>query len=148
MWNLIFGLLSGVPGILNGLLSYLQKRADADVQKHQIDANADVSKVNADRDVNIKVIEGRIEELKIASAQRAADLGHWSTAWMVPTVFAVCLVHFAAVVFDSVPLFGHVIGSWKIAALPGEYSSMEQYIVLASAGVVTTKSVVGRIFSK
>lgn len=140
----LLGLLLKLPGLANGLLGYLNKRADVGLETHKADVAGDTS-------VNVALVQGYIEEAKIAAATRAADRGSLWTAWMLPTAFGVCMVHFGAVVFDSVPLWGHVIGSWHVAALPGAYPALQQTIIYSVAGVVGTKSVanvVGRIFTK
>jgi hypothetical protein len=83
----------------------------------------------------------------MATDMRNSDREHWFTAWMVPVAFAVLFFHVAAVVFDSIPLFGHVVGSWAVAALPKPYDTMQEQIVLTICGVAGLSSL-KKIFSR
>ena len=70
---------------------------------------------------------------------------------MMPVAFGLCIFHFGYIMFDSVPLLGHAIGSWKVAAMPGQYLTMELGILASATGVVITdriSGVVRRIFVK
>jgi hypothetical protein len=60
--SVLFGLLTSLPGFLNGLLAYLQKRADADVSKNTNASTvgtaaiqAEVSRQNALRDITLSM---------------------------------------------------------------------------------------------
>lgn len=103
--------------------------------------------VQADTQIIAKQIDAQVELNKIAAAQVQADKGWWVTAWMKPAAFYTCLAHFGSVVFDSLPWFGHKVGSWGIPALPGQYAVMEQDIILLCVGIVGVKGV-ARIWSK
>lgn len=134
-------MLMSILGLIAGpILNYLGKRTDADLEKFK-------AGVAGDTTLNVEDIRARIELTKLAAAARNADREHWSTAWMVPLAFGVFLSHAAAIVFDSMPLFGHVVGSWSIAALPGEYAFMQKSIILTVCGVAGA-SAVKRIFGR
>ncbi len=136
---MIFTLLGLVPGLLSAALSYFQKQADNELAKY-------TTGVQADTQVIVAQITADIEARKLAAASRQADRGSLWTAWMFPTAFGICMIYFGAIVFDSLPLFGHVIGSWRIAALPGPWTDVAKTIILAAAGIVGINSVTRRIF--
>ena len=142
----MFGLLAGgllkiVPGLFSGFLEHLNKKTDADLEKFK-------TGVGADTTLNVEDIRARVELTKLAAEQRKLDREHWSTRWMLPTAFALCIFHFGAVVFDSIPLFGHKVGSWGIAALPGSIGTLQATIIAAVAGVSYGASTIKRIFTK
>lgn len=148
-------LLSMLPGLAGKLLEHLNKKADTALQAHiaTVEGSTATYKagVEGDTAINVELIRGYVQAQKAAAEQRAADRGHWSTAWMLPTAFAVSISHYAAVLFDSQPLFGHIIGSWHVSALPPDYATMQQSIILGVAGLTTTKSIAGvvtRVFRK
>lgn len=126
---MIATLLLGIPGLLNSIVGYLQKRADADVTKY-------TTGVQADTQVILAQVNADLERQRLTNERRKDDRGSLWTAWMLPTAFGLVLFHYGAVIFDSVPLFGHVVGSWGIAALPGWMAEAEQTILLSAAGVV------------
>lgn len=135
---IVWDLLLKLPGLAGGLLAWLNKKTDADLEKFKAGVASDTA-------ISVEDIRARVELTRLAAAQRAADREHWSTAWMVPAAFGVFLTHAAAIVFDSMPLFGHAVGSWKIAALPGEYAGMQTAVILTVCGVGGA-SAVKRIF--
>lgn len=136
----MFGLITLIPGVLNGLLSWLNKRTDADLEKYKTAVGGDVV-------LNTEELRARVALAQMNHDSREKDREHWFTAWMVPVTFAVFLIHAAAVVFDSMPLFGHVNGSWGIDKLPGQYADMQYNVILGVCGI----GVVGgikKIFSR
>lgn len=144
----ILGLLGGfllkIPGLASGVIQVLNKRADADLQKH-------LAAVEGDKVVNTAVLQAWVQAQVAAAAARNADRGSWLTAWMMPAAFLIAVSHFGAVVFDSMPIAGHVVGSWGIAALPGDYAELQRAIIYSAAGIVSVKSVagaVGKIFTR
>lgn len=144
MWTLLGKLLLGLPGIAGGVINVLNKRADTDLARYQTAVGADVA-------LNQGVFQAWVSAQKDMAASRAADRGSWWTAWMMPVGFLVAVSHYAAVTLDSMPLFGHVVGSWGIAALPGSYAKLQETIIYSAAGVMSVQSVSGavrRIFSK
>ncbi|MGJ4953046.1 hypothetical protein [Bradyrhizobium sp. HKCCYLS20291] len=124
----MWALLSLIPGLANGLLTWLNKKTDADLEKYK-------AAVGADTTIGVDDIRSRIEIARMVNQQRSEDREHWFTAWMVPAAFGVFLSHAAAVVFDSMPLLGHEIGSWHVASLPGMYASMQNNIILTVCGI-------------
>lgn len=136
--SFLLSALLGIPGLVDKLLGYLQKRAD-------------VSKagIEADTQLNLELVRARMEEQKLVAASRAADRGSLWTAWMLPFgVFLPCAIHFWAITLDSVPLFGHVVGSWRVPALPKPFDEYEGQIILATVGVLGATKVVGKIFAR
>lgn len=130
---------SSVQGLAQLASNYFTAKANSDLQR-------DVTRVSADAQVNVAYITAQIEQQKQIAMMANADRGSLWTCWMKPTAFALCMVHFGAIVFDSVPLFGHVIGSWQIPPLPGMYADIEKWTILTIVGVVGIKSI-GRIWA-
>ncbi|WP_292499963.1 hypothetical protein [Methylobacterium sp.] len=129
-------LLLGLPGLANGLLAYLNKRSDNTVLVNQANVAGDVS-------VGQAQLAAYVEERKIIAQERAEQhLSPW-TAWMIPTAFGLCMLHFGAIVLDSTFLF-----NWRVAKLPPPYDEMERYIVLSVIGVAGVAGTVRKVFSK
>jgi hypothetical protein len=133
-------LFSIIPGLATAVVSYLSKKSDSDLEKLKNAVGGDVT-------LNVAELRYKVEVAKMAAQIRSDDREHWFTAWMVPTAFGVFLLHVAAVVFDSIPLFGHEVGSWTIAKLPGIYAEMQHDIILTTCGVASA-SALRKIFSK
>ncbi|WP_459584443.1 hypothetical protein [Bradyrhizobium diazoefficiens] len=137
MFSLLISLL---PRFASGFLNWLNKKTDADLEKFKTAVGGDVT-------LNVAELRYKVEVARMAADMRKGDREHWFTAWMVPVAFAVLFFHVAAVVFDSMPLLGHEIGSWKIAALPAPYNTMQEQIVLTICGVAGISSL-KKIFSR
>ncbi|MHC2250007.1 hypothetical protein [Bradyrhizobium elkanii] len=137
LFSIIMGLL---PKFGTSFLDWLNKKTDADLEKFKTSVGGDVQ-------LNVAELRYKVEVARMAADMRKDDREHWFTAWMVPVAFAVLFFHVSAVVFDSIPLLGHVVGSWKVAALPAPYDTMQQQIVLTICGVAGISSL-KKIFSR
>lgn len=137
LFSIIMGLL---PKFGTSFLDWLNKKTDADLEKFKIAVGGDVQ-------LNVAELRYKVEVARMAADMRKDDREHWFTAWMVPVAFAVLFFHVAAVVFDSIPLLGHEVGTWKIAALPAPYNTMQEQIVLTICGVAGISSL-KKIFSR
>lgn len=123
-------------GIVQAVIAYLDKRSDNTALTNGQNVTADVT-------VGQAQLSAYIEERKIVARERAAEhLSPW-TAWMIPTAFGLCMIHFGAIVLDSTFLFG-----WHVAKLPAPYDAMENAIVLSVIGVAGIAPTVRRIFSR
>lgn len=122
----LLSLLTGLPAVFGKLFDYLGKRND--------------------NLANITIAEGqeRVAIQQIIAGLRAHDRESLWTAWMVPCAFAISMFHYGAVVFDSLPLLGHTVGTWRIAALPGDYTGMSVTIILSCCGIATFKHLAKR----
>lgn len=144
MIAMLMGFLLKLPGLADGLFTYLNKKSDNTVLVNG-------QNVNADTILGQAQLAAYIEESKINADRRKSDGESLWTAWMMPTLFAVCLLHFSGIVFDSMCLLGHEVGSWRIARLPEPYSTLELGVLGAAAGLKTVHavgSVVKKIFTK
>ncbi len=123
-------------GIVAPVLEYFkQKSADGVVANGQ-NVAGDVTVAQAQ-------LTAYVEERKLIAQERAAQhLSPW-TAWMIPTAFGLCMIHFGAIVLDSTFLF-----HWQVAKLPPPYDQMEWSIVMAVIGVAGIAPTVRRVFGK
>jgi len=137
LFSVLLGLL---PKLGGSFLDYLSKKSDSDLAKLQAAIGGDVQ-------LNVADLRYKVEVARMATDMRNGDREHWFTAWMVPTAFAIFIFHVAAVVFDSIPLFGHEVGSWQVAKLPGIYADMQYNIVMTICGVASV-SAIKKIFSR
>lgn len=140
VWTALLGLLKYIPGFTNGVLGWLNKKTDAELEKFKTGTTADTT-------INVEEIRARTNLAQGLLAQRKADADHWFTAWMVPTAFGFCMLHVGGVILDSLPLLGHTIGSWHIPPLPGAYAGLDIAVVMAICGVAQVTSGVRRIFA-
>jgi hypothetical protein len=138
---MLFSILMGLlPKLGTSFLDWLNKRTDADLEKFKTAIGGDVQ-------LNVAELRYKVEIARMAADMRKGDREHWFTAWMVPTAFAIFIFHVAAVVFDSIPLLGHEVGSWQVSKLPGLYADMQYNIVLTVCGVAGV-SAIKKIFSR
>src|SRR6266404_2730273 len=124
----MFQLLALIPGLASGFLTWLNKKTDTDLEKFKTAIGGDVQ-------LNVAELRYKVEVARMAADMRNGDREHWFTAWMVPVAFAI------------IPLFGHIVGSWQVAALPSPYDKMQENIVLTICGVAGVSSI-KKIFSR
>lgn len=123
-------------GIVAPVLAYLSKRSDNGVLTNAQNVTGDVTVAQAQ-------LTAYVEERKVVAQERAEQhLSPW-TAWMIPTAFGFCMIHFGAIVLDSTFRF-----NWQVAKLPAPYDAMENAIVLSVIGVAGIVPTVRRVFGK
>lgn len=123
-------------GIVAPVLAYLTKRSDNGVLTNAQNVTGDVTVAQAQ-------LTAYVEERKVVAQERAEQhLSPW-TAWMIPTAFGFCMIHFGAIVLDSTFRF-----NWQVAKLPAPYDAMEWSIVMAVIGVAGIAPTVRRIFGR
>ena len=121
MSSIISGLLGGIgSGILAPILGYFTTARNDDLAGFQ-------SGVTADKDVAIATINARIQ---IAQLQASTNLW-WGARLIILFVAGCCAAHFGAVMLDTTPLFGHIVGSWSVPKLPAPYDQYESEILLS-----------------
>jgi hypothetical protein len=101
----LFGLLTGIPGFLNGLLAYLNKRQDTAVI---FDTNS--------KDVALAAVQAEVSRMNAATSVISAAMGHpiWWFAWGLG-VFPV-LLYYASIFFVSTfPFWG-----WEVLKAPAD----------------------------
>jgi hypothetical protein len=130
---MIASILLAVPGLLTALFPAL-------IGYFQARANSTITAVQTSGQVAVEMVRSQVEQDKIKAAIIAADRGWWLTRWMKPAIFYPCAFHFAAVIADSLPLFGHAVGSWHVAALPSPMDGWEGSILLSVVVVQGFKS--------
>lgn len=126
MWFLkLIGWFSGLnlSALINGITDVIKNRQNADVQNHAADNTAGV----AIGESYLRSVDAT-NQIKL---QNKAIEGKWGPSIMVTLVFFTIPIgiHFAAIVFDSMTLFGHIVGSWDIKALPKPFDYLEVQII-------------------
>ena len=101
--SIIFSLLTGIPGFLNGLLAYLQKRQDTAV----------IQSGNS-KDVSIAVVQAEVARVQVAASVLQVAMGHW-TFWLAWTVgvFPVMLYYACIFFVSTFPTYG-----WAVLKAP------------------------------
>ena len=132
MWSIIF---SGVKAFLGPVLNFFNARVSAEERMHISDNAAAVGALGA--------VEGAITKADELNTQVRLKEGKWSP-WVLVTIggFMVPFAwHTWQVVLDSSRFhisFGayflphiteHVVGSWKVAALPGLFETTEHAVI-------------------
>jgi hypothetical protein len=114
--------------IVDGVAAYFRQKANDDLARFQ-------TGVGADTQIALARLNAEIEARKVQAQILAADRGWRVTAWIRPLLVYPCVIHFGAIVIDSIPFwtpFGvHETGAWQIAKLPAPYDLYEQAIILS-----------------
>ncbi|MGI3900516.1 MAG: hypothetical protein ACRYGP_28395 [Janthinobacterium lividum] len=114
------GIGSAVSGIIAPILGYATTARNDDLSGFQAGVGADTDRYKALLSAQVEI------------AQAKASQNMWWGARLLFLAGALGpVVHFTAVFLDSVPLFGHVVGSWSIPRLPAPYDGYEGQIVLS-----------------
>jgi hypothetical protein len=131
----MFGLLTAIPGLVSGLLGYLNKRSDVELQKF-------VTGTEAERDTKIAGIRAHAEAYHEQMALAALRWGWWGTRYLLVAAALPPIIHSGAVYIDSTFRFG-----WAIARAPGVYEGQELQIIAAVVGYQVTQTAVGGLMT-
>jgi hypothetical protein len=126
----LFGLLTGIPGFLNGLLAYLQKRQDVAAMQN---GNA--------KDVGIAVVQAETARYQAAASVLQVAMGHpvfW-VAWAIG-VFPV-MIYYASIFFVSTfPFWG-----WQVLKAPADALDFAHQITGWMFGIAGASSLVAGV---
>ena len=114
------GIGSAVSSVLAPVLGYFTAARQDDLSGFQTGAAADTDRFKA-----LLAAQVQVDQLR-------ASTNVWWGARLLFLVGAFGpVVHFTAVFLDSVPLFGHPVGSWAVPRLPAPYDTDEGQVVLS-----------------
>lgn len=126
----LFGLLTNIPGFLNGLLAYLNKRQDTAVAQN----------TNA-KDVGISVVQAEVSRMQAAASVLKVAMSHpvfW-IAWAIG-VFPV-MVYYASIFFVSTfPFWG-----WEVQKAPTDALDFAHQITNWMFGIAGASSLVAGV---
>lgn len=133
MLSIIGSLLGLVPGLSKVVGDYLSRKNDAGVlvAHEYLTSVTENNKAKAD----MRRAEGAWGPMGILMI--TVGLGFGGHAW--------------AVILDSMPLFGHAVGSWRVSSLPGMFAETEHAILQSLfpvGGGLMAVSTLARIFTK
>lgn len=126
----IFSLLTSLPGFLNGLLAYLQKKQDADVAKN----------TNA-KDVGIAVVQAETARYQAAASVLQVAMGHpvfW-IAWALG-VLPVMLYYASIFWVSTFPALG-----WSVLKAPADALEFAHQITGWMFGIAGASSLVAGV---
>lgn len=126
MWWLLTWLVKP----LGWAFEFLNKKVDANVEHHRIDA-----------EVGIAGIEADVEFARLRKDLLVMYQGWWVTRWIVPGFAYPLILWFGAVVLDSVFCDFYPFNSFKVAALPPPLQEWAGQIILSFFLVRTVENV-------
>lgn len=129
--SFFFSLLTGLPGLLNGLLAYLNKKQDTALEQFR------VGNTNG-KEVAIAVVlaeQARIEALKSANVT-AMSHPVWWIAWSIG-VFPVLGYHACVFFVSTFPEYG-----WVILKVPADQAAFAQQVTNWMFGIAGASALV------
>jgi hypothetical protein len=126
----LFSLLTSLPGFLNGLLSYLNKRQDTAVAQS---GNA--------KDVDIAVVQAEVSRMQAAASVLQTAMSHpvfWM-AWAIG-VFPVMLYYACIFFVSTFPFWG-----WQVLKAPPDALDFAHQITNWMFGIAGVSSVVAGV---
>lgn len=121
----IFSWFSGVnlSSVVTGFVEVLKNKTNADVANHAADNQAGSALATTYLQSQAQLNQVKLESRRIE--------GKWGPTLITTLLFFTIPigVHFSAIVFDSMPLFGHVVGTWHIEKLPKPFDELEINVI-------------------
>lgn len=133
----MFSLLAMIPGFLNGLVTWLNKREDTALEKFRVDTVSG-------KEVSIELIKGEIARTNSLRDVGIAAMNHpiWWAAWALG-VFPVLGYHAAVFWVSIFPGLG-----WTILKVPPDQLEFGKLVVQYMFGIGGVTAVTGTIMSR
>lgn len=127
----MFGLLALLPGVLNGVLGYLNKKHDTALEQFRI------GNTNG-KDVSVAVIQAEIARQSASKETILSGMNHpiWWLAWGLG-VFPVLTYHAAIFFVSTFPMWG-----WTILKVPASQEEFSRLVVGSIFGLTGASMVV------
>jgi len=144
---------SAFNSLATSVVGVINKRTDANV-------SINATNIQAGQAVDLAVLNASVAKMHEDAALAALRWGWWGTRWLMVAAAVTPIWHYAQVMLDScrwvpgiltfyfVPypwIIEHEVGSWKIAALPGEYAGSELKVIATVVGILVVQNVGGGI---
>lgn len=120
IWSWIFSALTSLPGLAEKFLDWQVKKANVELEGFKTAAGFDVQAYTV-------YMNALVETNRMKLAQNA----WWGAKLIILTAGWPCAIHMAMIMIDSMPIFGHVVGSWGVPKPPAPYDDYERQIVLS-----------------
>jgi hypothetical protein len=118
MISMLSSLIGLIPGLAEKFLDWQVKRANVELEGFKTGATVDMEAFKS-------YLGAQVENNRLKLAQNA----WWGAKVIILCAGLPASIHFGAVMLDSMPLPGHAVGSWGIAALPKPYDTYQWAIV-------------------
>lgn len=118
MLNVLFGLLSAIPGLANKFFDWSSKKIDANLDGFKTATGVDLAAFQAWLTASVEV-----------NRMKLAQNAWWGAKLIILTAGFPAALHFGAVMLDSIPFPFHKVGSWGIPKLPSPYDGYQWSIV-------------------
>lgn len=120
MLSAIFWAAKLIPGLAEKFLDWQIKRANIDLEGFKTAAGFDTEAYKA-----------WLSAVTEANNAKLAANAWWGAKLIILTAGWPCAIHLAAVILDSLPFWGHPVGSWGVPRPPAPYDQYERDIVLS-----------------
>jgi hypothetical protein len=132
--SFLFSLLTGIPGFLNGILTYLNKRQDVALEQFRI------GNTNG-RDVSLAVVQAELARVNALSDVTKSAMSHriWWVAWGLG-VFPVLAYHACIYWSSTFPGLG-----WTILKVPAEEAAFGTMVAQWMFGISGASAIVSGI---
>ena len=114
----LFSLIQLIPGLAGKFLDWQVQRSNIELQGFTTAAGVDLAAYQA-------WLSAQVETNRMKLAQNA----WWGAKLIIMIAGVPAATHFGAVFADSLPFFGHVVGSWGIPKVPPPYDGYEWAVV-------------------
>ena len=133
----LFGLITSIPGMVNGVLTYLNKKQDTALEKFRVGDNNG-------RVVSIEILKGEIARVNAQKELNVIGMSHpiWWAGWAL-FVFPVGLYHACIFWVSTFPTLG-----WAIQKVPPDQSKAAYIIMMSFFGAHVASGVINSVLAR
>lgn len=146
MWNLLFNLLTGLPGLAQRFIDWQLQKVNTTLDGFKIGAQIDLEAYKAYLNASVEI-----------NRMKVAQQSWWGARVIIMLAGIPASLHFAGVMLDSMPfpyigwegwwfaLRVHEVGSWGIPKPPAPYDTYQWAIVQSFFIVMPTMPLVSAV---
>lgn len=131
---MIWTVISGAIGLAKQILGYQEKKLDTNLEAFKTAAGIDHQSYAAYLQAQVAV-----------NGQKLAANAWWGAKLIILTAGWAASIHFAAVMLDSLPFYGHAVGAWGIPKPPPPYDGYQRDILLSFFIVMPAMPIVSAV---
>lgn len=120
MLTAILSVVSTLIGFGKSIVGYQEKKLDTNLEGFKTAVGIDAKAYDAYLQAQIAV-----------NGQKLAANAWWGAKLIILTAGWAAAIHFAAVMLDSLPFYGHAVGAWGIPKPPPPYDGYQRDILLS-----------------
>jgi len=131
---MFWSIITGVLGLAKSIVGYQEKKLDTNLEGFKTASGIDHQAYSA-----------YLQAQVVTNGQKQVANAWWGAKVIIFTAGGAASLHFSAVMLDSMPFWGHEVGSWGVPKPPPPYDGYQRDILLSFFIVMPAMPIVSAV---